>query len=364
MSFGTFFLPGPTEVRPEVLAAMTRPMIPHRGKSFEELYARLQVGLRAVFRTERPVFIGTSSATGMMEAAVRCAPQGTMLALVNGAFSDRFARIGMACGRNVEVLEAPLGGVVELGRVVERLSRGGIAVVLVVHSETSTGARTDVRAISDAAHAHGAVCLIDSVTGVGGIPLETDAWDLDFVLTGSQKALALPPGLAFAVASPAFMEHAVNAPMRGTYFDLPEFAEFHAKHQTPSTPALSLLYALDEQLGAVQSEGVEVRWARHQAMADVTAEWVAALGERTGGEFGVLAAPAARAQTVTAVTLPPTVTGSEIVKRVAAAGFTIGAGYGTLKDRTIRIGHMGDHTVAGLEACLDAVGAAISASTS
>jgi aspartate aminotransferase-like enzyme len=346
--FGRFFLPGPTDVRPEVLRAMTRPMMPHRGKEFEALFARLQEGLRLVFRTRRPVLVSSSSATGLMEAAVRCAPPGAVLALVNGAFSARFAAIARACGRDTETLEAPLGRAVALEAVEERLRARRFAAVTVVHSETSTGALTDVRAATDLARAHGAACLVDSVTGVGGIPVETDAWGLDFVLTGSQKALALPPGLAFAVASEEYMRTAALAPSRGLYFDLVEFEAFARKHQTPNTPALPLLYALDEQLGAIMREGMEARWARHAAMAAEAASWV----EELGDEFGLLPPRGERAETVSTVTLPERLRGGEVAAAVARRGWTIGGGYGPLRDATIRIGHMGDHTVAGLRDCL------------
>jgi aspartate aminotransferase-like enzyme len=184
--FGRFFLPGPTEVRHEVLAAMLGPMMPHRGKRFEELFARLQVGLRAVFGTERPVFVSSSSATGLMEAAVRCAPGGAVLSLVNGAFSARFADISTACGHETDIVEAEWGGVVDLGEVERRLASRRYAAVTVVHSETSTGALSDVRAVAALAHRYGALCLVDSVSGAGGAPLHADAWELDFVLTGSQ----------------------------------------------------------------------------------------------------------------------------------------------------------------------------------
>ncbi len=354
--FGRFFLPGPTEVRAEVLQAMMQPMMPHRGAAFEALYARLQLGLQAVFRTTQPVFVSTSSATGMMEAAVRCTAPGKIVAMVNGAFSERFAHIVRACGREVDVLKAPLGESVPRDAVRERLQQVGVVAVLVVHSETSTGVRTDIRAVSDLAHEHGAMCLIDSVTGVGGIPVEFDAWGLDFVLTGSQKALALPPGLAFAAASPAFMAQARTAPARGVYFDLVEFAEFNGKHQTPSTPALSLLYALERQLEAVAAEGMEARWARHQQMAERTHAWAADLGAKLGEPIGILAPAGSRAETVSAITLPERVRGPDVVRLVAEQGYTVGAGYGALKDTTIRIGHMGDHGLAGLERCLEVVG--------
>jgi aspartate aminotransferase-like enzyme len=356
--FGTFFLPGPTEVRPEILQAMTRPMLPHRGAEFEALFARLQDGLRLVFDTARPVYVSSSSATGLMEGSVRCAPAGPVLAVVNGAFSERFADIARACGRDVAVLDVPWGRGADPDDVARALARGPagggrFAVVTVVHSETSTAALTDVRAVSAAAQAHGAACLVDSVTGVGGAELHADAWALDFVLTGSQKALALPPGLAFGVASAAFARAAGAAPARGRYFDLAEFEAYAAKHQTPNTPALPLLYALDAQLAAMAScEPIAARWARHAAMAAQAWAWVEAHAARFG--VGMLAPPGERSPTVTAITLPAGLAGEAVVRAVTERGYVIGAGYGKLRGTTVRIGHMGDHTPATLAGCLAA----------
>lgn len=347
---GHFFLPGPTEVRPEVLAAMTRPMIPHRGEAFERLFAALQVGLKLVFRTARPVLISSSSATGLMEAGVRCAPPGPILAMVNGAFSDRFAQVARACGRTVEVLEVPLGETVPLEQVETQLRAKSFAAVTVVHSETSTGALTDIRTVQELARRHGAICLADSVTGMAGTPVECDTWGMDYVFTGSQKALALPPGLAFAAASEDFLAKARSAGARGLYFDLVEFESFARKHQTPNTPAISLLYAAEVQLGAIAAEGIEARWARHAAMAARVRTWVA---EHPG--YGILAPAGSRADTVTAITVPEGGSGKEIATRVEREGYIIGAGYGKLRERTFRIGHMGDHTVRGLDACLAAI---------
>jgi aspartate aminotransferase-like enzyme len=353
-SFGTFFLPGPTEVHPSVLAAMVQPMIPHRGRAFEALFARLQEGLRDVFRTTRPVFVSSSSATGLMEAAIRCAPPGRVLALVNGAFSERFAEIARRCGRDTDVVRGTWGGVADPDEAARQFAAHRYAAVTVVHSETSTGALTDVRAVQALARAHGALCLVDSVTGVGGAPLEFDAWELDFALTGSQKALALPPGLAFAVASEEYMRHAAEAPARGVYFDLVEFARYAERHQTPNTPALSLLYAAERQIGRIREETVEGRWARHRAMAEAAWAWADGLRARFGDAFGALATPGQRSPTVTAITLPPALPSARVTAAVAARGFTIGGGYGAVKDSTFRIGHMGDHTPDGLAACLAA----------
>ncbi|MDQ6718666.1 MAG: aminotransferase class V-fold PLP-dependent enzyme, partial [Gemmatimonadota bacterium] len=271
--FGTFFVPGPTEVRREVLDAMAGPMIPHRSAQFESLFAECQIGLREVFQTTRPVMVTASSATGLMESALRCLPPGRVLCLVNGAFSQRFASIAAACGHATDKYEVEWGEVHDPAKAGDLLSRGNFIAVTVVHSETSTGARNPVKQISDVAHAAGAKCLIDSVSGAGGIELRFDDWNLDFVLTGSQKALALPPGLGFAVASEQFISEATSAPNRGVYFDIVELDTYAKQNQTPSTPAVSLFYALKEQLRAIRAEGIEKRWARHSAMAAMTDDW-------------------------------------------------------------------------------------------
>ncbi|MBM3906719.1 MAG: alanine--glyoxylate aminotransferase family protein [Gemmatimonadetes bacterium] len=353
-AFGTFFLPGPTEVRPEILAAMQRPLISHRGPEFEAVYAHCDEGLRRVFRTTRPVFISSSSATGLMEAAIRNAPAGPVLSLVNGAFSARFADIARACGRVVEALEAPYGEVVALERVESALRARRFAAVTAAHSETSTGAAQDVQAIAELAHANGAFSLIDSVSGMGGMPVETDAWALDFVLTGSQKALALPPGLAFCCASERYLAAAAEAPARGRYFDIVEFAHYAAKHQTPNTPAVSLFYALEAQMAAIGPTGMECRWARHAAMAATTHAWVE--HQRPSGRVtGILAPAGSRSNTVTVVKTADDVDARRVVDALAERGYVVGGGYGKLAASSFRIGHMGDQSVATITNLLDAL---------
>lgn len=350
--FGRFFLPGPTEVLPEILAAQTRPMMGHRGKSMEQLLAGMQPGLQRVFRTKRPVYLSASSATGFMEGAIRNCGGQRVLSLVNGAFSERFYKIAQANGREATALEVPAGQVHTPDLLRDALAHGKYDAVTVVHSETSTGALNPIRELADVAHAAGDVqLLVDSVTGIAGAPVETDAWDLDFVLTGSQKALALPPGLALAVAQPRALERAKATPNRGIYFDLVEFESYARKDQTPNTPALSLLYALAAQVARIEQETIEARWARHQAMAERTWKWSAEITAR-GVTMSVLAPAGFRSPTVTCLTVPPGRKGGDISDAMKQRGYTIAPGYGSLKDSTIRIGHMGDHTVAELEIIL------------
>ena len=355
--FGRFFLPGPTEVAADVLEAQTQPMIGHRGADIKALMEKLQVGLKDVFRTERQVFVSTSSATGLMEAAVRNGVKRKALSLVNGAFSSRFAEIVESCGFEAERMEVPWGGVFDPQAVRDRLQRGGVDAVTLVHSETSTGALNPLEEIANVIQEFDdVVILVDSVTGVGGVEMQADAWKLDFVLTGSQKALALPPGLSFGVASERMMARSKAARNKGVYFDLTTFAKNQDRMMTPTTPALSVMYALEVQLERIQEEGLEARWARHSAMRDRCGEWVDAMREKRGVNVSVLAPKGHRSPTVTAVRMPEGQSSIPVVADVKEQGFVIGGGYGKIKDTTFRIGHMGDHTVAEQEAVLEVLG--------
>jgi aspartate aminotransferase-like enzyme len=353
--FGRFFLPGPTDIRAEILAAQAGPPLPHRGAAFEALFASLQPGLRHVFGTTRPVYVSTSSATGFMEAAVRCAKPGPVLSLVNGAFADRFADIARACDREVTVLEAKWGDTVPLDQLEQALRTRTYAAVTVVHSETSTGALTSLAEFGALCRTHGALSLVDSVTGAAGAAMHTDAWELDFVFTGSQKALAMPAGLAFGVASERYLATAHEASGRGRYFDVLEFEQYVHKHQTPNTPAISLLYAASAQLAHILHETIDVRVARHAAMAEATHAWVRTTRDALDLPMCIQAREGERSPTVTCIALPTHVAGDAVVRAVADRGFVIGGGYGKLKATHIRIGHMGDHTVEGLHGCLEAV---------
>jgi predicted phosphoserine aminotransferase len=357
--FGTFFVPGPTEVRPEILSHLTRPMIGHRGRAFEAMFARIEAGLRDVFLTARPVYVGTTSATGFMEMAIRNAPKGDILCLVNGGFSERFARVAESCGRRVERVVVPWGATFDLDVVEEALARRAFAAVTVAHSETSTGVLTDVRAIAPLAHRHDTILIVDSVSGAGGAKITVDESGLDFVLTGSQKALALPAGLAFAVASADYVERAKTLDDRGFYFDIVQYDAYAAKNQTPSTPATTLLYALEAQMGDIGREGIERRWERHSAMQQATIEWVGGMAERRGVTLSVVADEAARSPTVTAIALPDGLSSKDVREAISAKGYTVGGGYGQLSETTFRIGHMGDHTVDGVQRCLTACETAI-----
>ena len=353
--FGRFFLPGPTEVHPEVLAAMQKPVMGHRGPEMRALLERVEPGLQELFGTERPVFLSTSSATGLMETAIMNLSSTRVLALVCGAFGDRFRAIAERCGRAVDVIRVDPGEPNTARQLELALADdpGRWDLVTVVHSETSTGVLNPVAEIADAVRRYEGVLLaVDGVTSVGGAPIRFDDWDVDFLLTGSQKAIALPPGLAFGVASDRALQRAAQIPARSFYFDLLAFDRRAREHQTTNTPAVSLFYALERQLERIASEGLASRFERHATMAARTAAWVDELRANLGPGYGILAAPGFRSPTVTAVTLPESISGTRVVASLKDRGFTIATGYGELKDRCIRIGHMGDHSLEELEALL------------
>ena len=354
--FGRFFLPGPTEVRHDVLYAMTQQMIGHRGKAIEDLMARVAPRLQAVFRTTRPVYTSTSSATGLMEAGVRNAVRERVLCCINGSFSERFHKAAVNSGIPADKLEVPYGQYHSPELLADALKRGSYDVVTVVHSETSTGVLNPIEELAKVTHAAGDVVLVvDTVSSMAAARIESDAWDLDYVLTGSQKALAMPPGLAFCTANDRVMERAKQGNRRGLYFDLLEFDQYYRKNQSPNTPAVSLLYALDVQINHIANEGMEARWARHAAMAERTWAWVGEM-QGKGVDTQLYAPEGYRSPSVTCITAPPGKTGSELVSAMKAKGFTIASGYGKLKDAMVRIGHMGDHTMDELEVLLDTLG--------
>jgi aspartate aminotransferase-like enzyme len=297
-----------------------------------------------------------------MEAAVRNGARKRVLSLVNGAFSDRFYRISQACGLETDKLEVPLGNGFSPEQLADALKGKDYDAVTVVHSETATGALNPIEQLAKVAHAAGdVVVLVDSVSGMAGARVETDAWGLDYILTGSQKAFALPPGLAFCSASENVLERAKQKKDRGIYFDLIEFDKYIRKNQTPNTPAVSLMYAMQVQVEHIMAEGIEARWARHKAMAERTWRWVDETRERTGIGITLLAPEGYRSPTVTCIRMPEGKTGSAINSAMKAKGFVIAPGYGNDKDLMIRIGHMGEHTLDELETLLDALGSVLTA---
>lgn len=337
--FGRWFLPGPAEVHPDILAAMNRPMIAHRGPAMEQLLEGLRQPLAQLFRTANPVVIGTSSTTGFMEAAIRCGVRERVLVVVGGAFGERFAQIAEASGKDVVRVMVHPGRTLEPAHLAQFLDGPPVDALALVHSETSTGALAPLADLVAVVKGRkDLMVLVDAASSLAGSPVETDLWGLDFVFAGSQKGLGLPPGLALGAVSPRLLERAKRLDDRGRYFDLTRYVEAAARNHPVSTPAIPLYFALEAQMARIARDGgIEARWRRHHEMLTMVEEW--ALLRPT---LGLLPAEGRRSWTVSCLRLPAATGSDRIVAAMAERGWVIGAGYGELKGSTIRIGHMGD----------------------
>jgi aspartate aminotransferase-like enzyme len=347
---GRFFVPGPTEVRPELLSAMCRPLIFHRGAAMRELMERVTTRLSVIFGTRRPVHVITGSGTAAMDLTARSGTILRVLSIVHGDFGERFARICEACGRSVTRLPAEPGETVPLDRIRAALAAGNFDAVTATHSETATGTLADIAGIGEVVREFDAcVFLVDAVSSAGATPVRMDDWGADAVVSASQKAMALPPGLAFAAVSEKLVERARGMLDRGTYLDVLRYEEFTSKRESPTTPAVSLLYALDQQLSDIEAEGLDARHARHLAMQRACVEWAERAGHERGGGPEIVAREGARSPSVICLR---TEKAPRVLARMREHGFDLGGGQGALAGTSFRIGHMGDHSVAGIEAML------------
>ncbi|MDZ4763543.1 MAG: alanine--glyoxylate aminotransferase family protein [Chloroflexota bacterium] len=342
-------IPGPVEVRPEILDAQTEWMIGHRSTAFADLFARLQTKLKQAFLTDYRVFVSGSSGTGLWEGASRnCIRDGAKaLHLVGGAFSERWAEISQLNGKQVDVIKVEWGQAHTPEMVEAALKQEKYDAVCIVHNETSTGVTNPVKDIASVVRPYeDTLILVDSVSGFLGAELRADEWGLDMALTSSQKAFGLPPGIAFASISDRVLARAKTVTNRGYYFDFIELDASLQKNNTPSTPPISLMFAADVQLDAILAEGLETRWARHTQMRDLTLEWADAR------DLGAFAQAGYRSPTVTAVANTRGFDVDAMAKFMGGKGFSMDKGYGKIKGKTFRIAHMGDMAVATLEEVL------------
>jgi len=344
------FTPGPTQVRAEILKELATPQIHHRAPEFAELYADIQTKLQEVLSTKNAVLLYTSSSTGAMESAVTNLVAKRCLNLVNGAFSKRWHEITVGNGVPCDVFELPWDVAVKPEMVDEQLATGKYDAVTLVYNETSTGLMNPLEAIAKVVAKYPDVfLLVDAVSGMAGVPIETDAWGIDFVLAGVQKAFALPAGLAVAAVSDRAIERAKTVPSRSYYFNIPLMYKSHLKNQTPSTPAIPHMYALNAQLKDMLAEGMEKRFERHAKMAAIVQAWA-------NKHFGIFPEEGYRSQTLTSVLNTKDIDVPDMINRLADEyNLRISNGYGDIKNKTFRIAHMGDTQIDEIEGLLRAI---------
>lgn len=339
--------PGPTEVAEPVLRAMAGPMIGHRGGDFPVLYRRIVEKLRTLLETKGRIFLVTSSATGVMEASVRNCAAKRVLSATCGAFSERWAEIAKANGKEVDVLAVEWGKAIKPEQVDQALSKGKYDALTLVHNETSTGVMNPLEEISKVMRKHPDVCfLVDAVSSMAGVRIAPEAWGIDVCLAGTQKCFALPPGLTVTYVSEKAMRRAQEVPNRGAYIDFVEYAKFDDKGQTPTTPSISHLYALDAQMDRMGKEGIANRFARHQKMAERSRAWARE-------HFDLFAERGYESVTLTTILNNKGTDIAGLLKTLKAKHHvSLGDGYGKLKEKTFRIGHMGDWTLPELDQLL------------
>lgn len=334
-----FRLPGPTPLPPRVLEAMQREMIPHRGPVFRDFYADLLRRARAIHRTDGDVFIWPASGSAGWEVAIvnLLSPGDRVLAAVCGDFGDRFAKAGVAFGLDVRRLDVPWGTAVTANALSEALeTHGPVRAVFLTHNETSTGVTNPLQDLTRVAVEAGALTIVDAVSSAGALPLEMDAWGVDFVLSGSQKAWMCPPGLLIAGVG----RRAWDAYARSTYprffWDIGAARSSAANGMTPATPPLTLLFAFDAALQMIEEEGVKRVWARHRALGQLVRDGLGEIG------LELFADQAFASDTVTAFRPPTGITAAELIGTVRRDfAIELQNGQAHLADAIVRIGHMG-----------------------
>jgi aspartate aminotransferase-like enzyme len=355
------FTPGPTPVPPQVLAALAEPMVHHRSPDFQPIYERCLTRLREVCRTERDVLLFTASGTGAFESAVAnvVSPGEQHLVVSAGNFGERWAAMTAAYGADVDHLRYAWGETPDAGDVRARLQERPAKAVWVVHSETSTGVVADVQALAAVAKEAGAIVVVDAVSSLGAVPCETDAWGLDVVVSGSQKALMTPPGLGLCAVSEAAMAATGSSPRY--YFDWDRTQKAQAKLDAAFTPPVSLVAGLDVALGLLLDEGLEASFERHVRLGRAARAGSKAMG------LELFSPDDDRSAVVTAIRAPEGIDGRDVVKGLRDRfGMTIAGGQGELQGKIFRLGHIGwfdifDITtmLAAVESVLADLGAAI-----
>jgi aspartate aminotransferase-like enzyme len=355
------FAPGPTPVPPQVLAAMAEPMVHHRGADFRVVYERTLARLQQVFRTEQEVLLFAASGTGAMESAFAnlISPGDRVLVVTAGSFGDRWNAIAKAYGADIDSLAYEWGETASADDVAARLAANPAKAVFMTQSETSTGVVHDVRALAAAAAEGGALSVVDAISSLGAVPLEMDAWGVDVVVSGSQKALMTPPGLAMVSVSEQAWGKLGTGPR--FYFDWEKTKAAQEKFDAAFTPAVSLINGLDVALGMLLENGLEDAFAHHARLGRAAREGVKAMG------LELFSPDEERSAVVTAVRAPEGIDSDDVLKLLRTRwGVTLAPGQGKLKGKIFRIGHIGWYDIfdittalAAVELALDELGAEI-----
>ena len=330
------FTPGPTDVPPEVLNAMAEPMFHHRTPRFREMFANVREGLKKLLLTERDVLTMVGSGTAGMEAAIACAcPRDKKVLIADGGkFGERWVKVGRAYGLDVDEAKLKWGTGLQPDVVAEKLARGEYGAVVVVHSETSTATACDLQAIAAEVAKTDAILIADCITSAGALPLKTDEWGVDIMATGSQKALMLPPGLAFLTVSEKAWAKIDEIDAPGLYLDLKAYRKAQAKNDTPYTAAVSLVRGTEVAVGMINAVGVETVWADTAKLAEAFRQACVALGMKVFSEQP--------SDSVTAILLPEGVTDKQFRGTLRDRyGASVAGGQDELKDRAFRVSHMG-----------------------
>ena len=345
------FIPGPVEVRAELREIMSMPLIGHRSKPFVAEVQAVCEKLKPLFLTEAHALFENCPATALMEAGVRNLVKNRVLHLACGAFSERWAKITTACGREADVMQVDWGQPNLAADLKAKLtSSGPYDAVAITHSETSTGLLNHAKELAATVHevAPDTLVMLDAVTSLAGAELRFDEWGIDLAFAGTQKCLALPPGLCVYAVSERAMAIAEGMEGKGFLLDFNKAQKGLAGGKTPATPCVPLVFALSRQLDDIAAEGLENRWKRHLTMQEMVREWA----ENHG--FVHFVEAEYRSPTVSTMRNSGRDV-SGLIERAKAAGFTLGNGYGKLKGETFRIGHMGDHQPDTLAALLRAI---------
>jgi aspartate aminotransferase-like enzyme len=346
------FIPGPTEVRSENLAALAKPQIGHRGDEFKDLYSRVVPKLQKLLETSDPVFLFTCSSTGVWEAAIRNCVRERVLCCMQGAFSDRWLKVAETNGKTAVPLKVEWGRAITAQAIDKELAKGGYDAITVVHNETSTGVMNRMDDIAAVLRKYPDVTfLVDAVSSMAGVRVPVAEWRIDVCLAGLQKAFALPAGLTVAAVSSRALDKAKTIKNRGYYFDFLDMLKYHERGQTPATPAIPQIQALDAQLDDILVETPTGRFERHEALARIVRDWARR-------HFALFAEEGYESPTLTCIANTRGISVSALNKELGKQWAAISNGYGDLKEKTFRIAHMGDTQeweIRGLLAVIDRI---------